>query len=288
MYKYKTGYTFFADCDELGGNPAQLYPFVISLFKTAWESETVLMADRHLVACPNFRLALRTKPYADVLRSMMLTGKIQAAMMDGVVTDDNSIKPFSFLQFHVWFKKFDLWEKGPKDFLKNQALCKREMEHLDTFCIKQPQSSRERDPRFVQHYLSHLSDKLLTTVFGAHHAAYDAIARNVYADGSNEGLIRVLPYACSQEPNVHRLFKAYLGKNERAANRRKALLVVSDNYARSCMARSVLEIVKPDGVFFSPKQERVVLPFMEEPLAVPASVRPQFSSCVPAPRKTCG
>ena len=128
-------YSQFAECAVLGWDKSHLTEFMEYLHHAVDEHAVVVMADRHLVACPNFRRAFRSDVYTQLLQQWIEEEKIQAAMMDGFWTDDG-IRHFTFNQFQQWFTQCHLWPEELEDIYKDNASTKKEFDFFDMTCRK--------------------------------------------------------------------------------------------------------------------------------------------------------
>jgi hypothetical protein len=246
-------YTFFAECHDLGGDYYHLGQFMDLLKKAVVENETVIMADRHIVACPNFRRAFRSDTYGRYLREQFTNGKIRIAMFDGQWMDDGSIKHFTLHRFQEWFNHCQLWTNqcpawdyiGTQVFKAMDPVTKAELEFFDSDQTQKIFTrSRNRDPDFRDALLSDVDNPILKRNLGAYHPAFAAFAYDFYDHRkSSLGIICVTPFDDGAEPNIHAGFSHYLKEREVPTHHAASMLSTVCNFGHATMAHIVLGIV---------------------------------------------
>ena len=263
----KNAYPLFADCSVLGNNPAKRQEFINLLRVTAKKYQQVIMTDRQMVTCPNFRRTLELESEdGQWLRQQITQGKVRAAMFD---VYDEPKKHMTFAIFQQWFNQCVLWELTPpqekkiKQWLGSQSwdyqmpmqyrdfskATRDELRFLDTYTQKILVNSESRDRDYVTALLGGLDNPVLKQCLGKHHETFKTITQDVYADPqyASTGTILVTPNAhvWNYDKNMNiswRFLTALIDQNPHTATVRASRAVIQA-YSDATMANITTRLV---------------------------------------------
>jgi hypothetical protein len=231
----ESAYASFAECRVLGREKSWLPDFMRLLKKTVEKYPTVILADKHVIACPNFRLAFRSPEYGNYLRALIEERRICAAMFEGIWKPDGGNAHLTFDHFQTWYIHYKLWGTPPELYMKGDRVLREELSFFDGM-EKIFTESKNRDSLYVKMLLADLDNPILVRQFRPYHEKFKEIAFSVYDDGVHEGIIRVEEYELAPD-NISARFRKFLIQEKVPENRVTDALRLIYDFSRSTLTR---------------------------------------------------
>lgn len=253
-----TLYALFAECPVFGSDPAYAKDFAAKIFNLTARKDVLVMADKHIMACPNFRLALRAPETKEKLYDLIHSQKIVAAKFEGYV-GDGTITHFSFNEFHRWYSKFNLWPASVAPEIKDYDSddTKAELRFFDDAFKVIPVPSFKRDHLLTAKVMENLNHPVLVEKLAPHHEAFKKIAHEVHGAVQSHkvpmGIIYIVDYPGAGDVNMSKMFEKHLVANQATASEISEAKKTIGIFGQAMLIGLEIDMVGARPVFSSPQ-----------------------------------